>query len=325
MDNIYILLNNNSNVINISNDITIITKYFDVYVNNMINVLNDYCGDTKKFINNINKWKIVYYNNNIDCGYYYINNNFELNTSNSSLKQIKFKLLLNNKNNSNLNEINKIFIKDNDNIDCKLPNISLDDVSLIKNQNTESLINNCFDDNVSNQKIESLKENLNNLMKKKEEELKKLQLIEDKKNYELELKKRKLDAEKKRNEEKEMEYKKKYLIDRKLYFVFKDEIANKKREVNNIPILFNKQWLIFSEMEKNNEIDLTITNLEETVDTINIIQKELFVYNNLESKCDYKDINTTYAELFSNANNSKWDLYNDSDSDDNNNINSDDD
>jgi hypothetical protein len=83
----YITISSEGLIINISDDINDILNYTDNYIVNNITLLKQYDGNVNNFLNNLQKWKIVYYNNRIVQGYYYFNSNYLLQSSSDNLKK----------------------------------------------------------------------------------------------------------------------------------------------------------------------------------------------------------------------------------------------
>jgi hypothetical protein len=289
----YVSIKNDGTIINIDTNLNNSLNYINNYINNCLSMLKMYSADIKKFNENLGMWKIVYFNNGIEQGYYYIENNKLLSTN---LKNIDFKLNISNNNNNKIStEINKIFIsnedvKDQTNIiECNLP-VKVNDVSLLKHQSTESLINSCLNNEIEvtdekKKRIIELQNKIKILENAKSEEQIKLNKEELKKKAKL----RRVELKRKLMEEKEASYRKKFLIDKKLYYVFKKEIADGKRNEKNIPVLFLKQWHIFKELESQDML---------STDILNIIDSEINKYKVLDRECNDKDFGDSYSSLF---------------------------
>jgi len=320
----YIVINDGL-VININNDLDECLNYVSCYVNNSINLIKENDGNPNKFIGKLNRLKIILYKNNIEQGYYYLNKN-TLCASNNNLKHVKYSLEINNNQtckifnqievnslfaeNTESKNISNIFIPTNttsDKINCNLP-VKMSDLVFLKNQSTESLINSCLNNEieVSNEKKERLKklqESINELETKKREEIKKQTEKQMMEKRQAELKMKKIELKRKQIEENELKYRNKFVVDRRLYNVFKKELETGKRTVNNIPPLFIKQWSIFKEMEDNNMLNLELKVDElpsnEKYQTLNDeLQKELNIYRTFDKKCVNKDFGDSYASLF---------------------------
>jgi len=234
----------NDNIIGIYNNINDTINYLNDYINKSVILLNNYNGDVNRFKLDIKKHIIEYYRNNLLQYCYKINSKYEVIGNNE-----KFNLII--KDNTN-----DIFYKEE--VNCILPisfeNIDLNQINKIR---TESLINDdTFDEEISKRK-------------KLVEELNKME--NDKKKIEINIKLTK---------EKEEEYRRKFLVNRKLYFVFKKEMEDKKRELDDIPELFINEWNIFTKMENENTLDKSLIDIDDTF--TEIIQKELYIYRKLE-------------------------------------------
>ena len=279
----YILINNNKNVLKMSNDLIELIKFIKININQTIDILTEYNGNIDKFKQNILNWKISVYQDTEIC-HYYFDSNFILKSTDPKITNTNYTILFpnqtNNTNNTNNKAeediINKIFLSES-NVNCNIPfEITPNDIKNIEYVGTETLVKQCLND-------ESIKQNNQDVLRNR---LKKLQEMRDnelntKKRYHLEIEK-----EMKLTKEKEEEYLRKFMVDRKLYFVFKQEILDEKRQNDNIPKLYAKQWYIFSEMEKDNTLDTDNTVIDDQNTTI--IQKELCIYREIDNKC--KDI-----------------------------------
>jgi hypothetical protein len=348
----YILINNNNKIINLSNNIDDLEYYLNMEINNNINLLNEYNGNINKYKNNLKKWIIKLIKKNREYNNYNINNNYEVIDNNNKII-IKLKIDID-------NNIDNLFIKDNDDLCYILPIKKIDEINNIHNKHTESLLNECInsdlykniesetyfkqDNNqskidinssllINKNNIDFLKcEYLNNTLNNNQlpssfflsiqsdftlpklsslntnftfprlkyldsitqpeynrnnllEQLNKLEYEKNKLLNNIKKKQQKeynqLDNIMKQNKNKEDEYKKKFLINRNLYFVFKKEINEKTREINDIPVLFKNEWNIFLEMENKNILDLNIIDITDK-DT-EIIEKELFFYRDIQN------------------------------------------
>uniref|UniRef100_A0A6C0M1U4 Uncharacterized protein n=1 Tax=viral metagenome TaxID=1070528 RepID=A0A6C0M1U4_9ZZZZ len=64
-----------------------------------------------------------------------------------------------------------------------------------------------------------------------------------------------LKQELKRDQEKWQEIEKKFEADKKLYFIFKEEISNEQRNEDNIPILFKDTYPIFKQLDDEKKLN----------------------------------------------------------------------
>jgi predicted RNase H-like nuclease (RuvC/YqgF family) len=64
-----------------------------------------------------------------------------------------------------------------------------------------------------------------------------------------------LKKELKQDQEKWEEIEKKFEADKKLYFIFKNEIATEQRSENNIPILFKDTYPIFKQLDEESKLN----------------------------------------------------------------------
>jgi hypothetical protein len=319
---IYILINENIKILGVYNDDVSLIKYIVETIDN----LKMYNIDIKKIYENITKWKISCFTN-YEIGYYKIVNN-ELIRSNNNIPIIDIKLDIIEQINHNYDyEINKIFIAETDIINCniKLTNDDIKNLNIKTNianelHGTETLIKNCLlteNDSiiVSTQKSNAdiLKEKLLKLEKERNNKI-------EKKNQELLTKERKKKMEIERtlkiNKDNEDKYIRKYLVDRKLYFVFKNEIIQNIKNEDQIPLMYKKQWNIFKEMENSSILDTSIINIDEYSSELNknnnllkLIQKEICQYKILDDKYKKMDFNYNTNLLFTsntNTNGKFW-------------------
>lgn len=143
-----------------------------------------------------------------------------------------------------------------------------------------------------------LKKKIEELNKLKEQEAKKLELLEKqvkKKENELISKKYK-HAERKRrlkiHQEKWNEFNNKFKSDKNIYFIMKEQIGKGQLDENKIPELFAKQYPLFKQLDTDNKLN---TN-EELTAYIDLLSDE----NKL--KLDFVPPSNSYGGLFSNDN-----------------------
>jgi hypothetical protein len=349
----YIIVTNECQIISVSDNIDIALNYFGNYVNNNVTMLKSYNGNVSKFMNDLQKWKIVYYSNSIEQGYYYLDETRTLRPSNDRLNKVIYNLKLNNdvsQSKSNVvisKEINKIFIPSNEEDviskdilrtenECNTENkgmirlpISVNDMKLIKNQSTESLINSCLNNEIEISeeklnKVKQLQESIKRLEEQRKQALEKAVEEEAKKKQKM----KKIELKRKQIEERETKYRRKFLVDKKLYFVFKNEIEKGIRKEDNIPILFLKQWYIFKELESQSILsayetdDNEDTLLNRENKSYSLIENELNVYKSYDKQCVDKDFGDSYSALFKSMDMNeviylrKGNTHSDSDSDD---------
>ena len=211
----------NGKILNISGDIKLSIGYIETYINNILTLLKEYDGNVIKFMNDLDKIKIIYYSNTIDQGYYYLDNNLMLCASNTRLKEMNHKILIDKIekkiifNKTTINEINSIFIPDNEqnnsvnNIECKM-SIDANDIKIIKNQSTESLINSCLNNEImisedKKNKMRELRDTIKELERKKAIELAKVYEKERKEK----IKMKNIELKRKQFEDKEQKYRQK--------------------------------------------------------------------------------------------------------------------
>jgi hypothetical protein len=288
---LYILINNQKNVLGTFSGSNGLINFIGKYIENTLKILHEYNGNTEKFKNDILEWRISYYKDSELC-YLYFNDKYTLKSSNSRISNVNYTINFDNDiNDTNFNKnndemINKIFLTESENINCnvKIP-IKQSDMNLIANIGTETLIQN---------NTETLKERLKQLELCKQKEITRISESKQSKQQ------KEIEKEMKINKEREDEFLRKFLVDRKLYFVFKKEIADDQRKSDNIPKLYLKQWHIFSEMEKNNNLDTNITSINDqnTNQYTNIIQKELCIYRDLDNKHKNTSFDSKYDGLF---------------------------
>jgi hypothetical protein len=256
-------------IFNSSNDLI---RFIDNNVENTLKILCEYNGNVNNFKSDIFNWRISCFKE-YEIDSLFFNKNYNLSSKNNNIN-INFKLKFNDNgittvNNNDDEMINKIFMSESENINCNLMiPINKMDTKIISNIGTETLVKECLIDE-------------NKLALKR-----RLEQLEAMKKNEIDRKTKEIEKEMRINKEKEEEYLRKFLVDRKLYFVFKQEIKDGQRENDNIPKLYLKQWQIFKDMEENNDLDMDnkIINDQNT----NIIQKELCIYRELDNK--YKNV-----------------------------------
>jgi len=204
---------------------------FVIFMNNYINKKTN----VKNIIKNI---KIYKYKNNTIKNIYYIN--------------LKLKL----------SEIQDNLQNNIDNIDNESSEINI----FIPNETAISEIN---DININDlQEKIFLLEKLKNNEFNKLEELKKDFIIKEEKYTEDKIKINNKKLKLKQEQEKWDSIKKKFEADKKLYFVFKQEIENNIREVEDIPELFKNIYPIFEKLDNDKYLN-TIQEINKYVELTN--------------------------------------------------------
>lgn len=243
----YILINNNNKVIKLKSTFNDIVSCLNSIIYDNITLLKEFDGDIEKFKLTLKHWKIHIVSKETEINYYVINEFYELIDSKEN-KICKLEIS---------DTIHNLFIKTTEELLCVLP---------INEYNISTT-----EEGTSNSRYKLLSE-LNRLEKQK---YKITKTIENKKNIE----KQRVDNIIKQNLENEEQYRKNFLINRNIYFVIKKEIADKLRQEDEIPILFKKEWNIFTQMENEN-------NLVNDCDNLTNIENELYTYRELDASRD---------------------------------------
>ena len=239
----FIIINNNDKIIKIKNTFNDMLSSFNGIIYDNITLLKEFNGDIEKFKISLKLWKIHLVSKDAEVNYYKVNEFFELiDSKNKKICKLEIS-----------DTIHNLFIKNTEELPCILP---IHDYTSITT-----------DDNTNNSRYKLLIE----LDKLEKEKYKIAKTIEHKKNME----KQKLDNLIKQNLENEEQYRKNFLINRNLYFVLKKEINNNIRLEDEIPLLFKKEWTIFSQMEKENKLEIDSDNI------VNI-ENELYIYRELD-------------------------------------------
>jgi hypothetical protein len=235
-----------SYIIKDKNDIIGVYKKLDdaydfiIFINNYIN--------KKTNINNIIKnIKIYKYKNNTIKNIYYINSKLILSKTQECLQD-------------NINNIDNINIKNIDNINNESSEINI----FIPNELSEI---NDINMNELKEKI-ILLEKLKNNEYDKLQELKKDFINKEEKYIEDKIKINNKKLKLKQEQEKWDNIIKKFEADKKLYFLFKQEIENNIREVNDIPELYKNIYPIFEKLDNDKYLN-TIQEINKYVELIN--------------------------------------------------------
>jgi hypothetical protein len=204
---------------------------FVIFINNFINKKTN----VKNIIKNI---KIYKYKNNTIKNIYYINLKLKLSEIQDNLQ-------------------NNLDIIDNESseINIFIPNEAA--ISEINDVNINDLQEKIF-------LLEKLKDNEFNKL----EELKKDFIIKEEKYTEDKIKINNKKLKLKQEQEKWDSIKKKFEADKKLYFVFKQEIENNIREVEDIPELYKNIYPIFEKLDNDKYLN-TIQEINKYVELTN--------------------------------------------------------
>lgn len=297
----YIVVTDERVILGIFNDINKMHLFIENHINNALKLISTYGGNINKYKEHILDWRISCFDD-VEIGNYTFDKQYRYVRSNKNIQNILMKLslleLLTVQNKNNIfdekilnSDINKIFISETEGTKCnvKIP-INANDIKMIADRGTETLIRECLlSDNSQMTEADILKNKIQMLENKKKEHK---MLLENKEKRE----KQRIERNVKLDKEREEEYQRKYLVDRKLYFTFKQEIADGMRNDKNIPPLFNKQWNIFTIMEGNGDIDTNNKHIDDN--NSNIIQKELCAYKKLEANYKLNAIKTKFDDIF---------------------------
>jgi vacuolar-type H+-ATPase subunit I/STV1 len=257
----------NNMIENIINDVACLNNYSDCITNN--------------HYDDIYKNYYIYHmidNSNINCDIYvleYINYEFKL-TSQFSFNDDEIHLY-NNTINLKLELLNSKYqglFDDNESINCFIPK------NLLK---TENDLPTCADDidklySINNFDINDVREKIEQLEKQKKNKEFELNMTEQELNEKLQEytgEKMVLDEKKKilkEDQEKWNEFKRKFEVDKNLYFTFKDEMINGERKNDEIPELFKVQYKIFSKLDCENILN-TENELNDYIDLMPMEKK----------------------------------------------------
>lgn len=228
-----------SYIIKDNNDIIGVYKKLDdaydfvIFINNYIN--------KKTNINIIKNIKIFKYKNNTIKNIYYINSKLKLSETQENLQN-------NNDNNDNIDN-------ESSDINIFIPNeieiSEINDVNMFELKEKIILL-----EKIKNNEYDKLQELKKDFINKEEK------YTEDK--IKINNKKLKL----KQEQEKWDSIKKKFEADKKLYFVFKQEIENNIREVEDIPELFKNIYPIFEKLDNDKYLN-TIQEINKYIELTN--------------------------------------------------------
>lgn len=228
-----------SYIIKDNNDIIGVYKKLDdaydfvIFINNYIN--------KKTNINIIKNIKIFKYKNNTIKNIYYINSKLKLSETQENLQN-------NNDNNDNIDN-------ESSDINIFIPNeieiSEINDVNMFELKEKIILL-----EKIKNNEYDKLQELKKDFISKEEK------YTEDK--IKINNKKLKL----KQEQEKWDSIKKKFEADKKLYFVFKQEIENNIREVEDIPELFKNIYPIFEKLDNDKYLN-TIQEINKYIELTN--------------------------------------------------------
>jgi hypothetical protein len=225
-----------SYIIKDNNDIIGVYKKLDdaydfvIFINNYIN--------KKTNINIIKNIKIFKYKNNTIKNIYYINSKLKLSETQDNLQN-------NNDNNDDESSDINIFIPNEIEIS------EINDVNMFELKEKIILL-----EKIKNNEYDKLQELKKDFINKEEK------YTEDK--IKINNKKLKL----KQEQEKWDSIKKKFEADKKLYFVFKQEIENNIREVEDIPELFKNIYPIFEKLDNDKYLN-TIQEINKYIELTN--------------------------------------------------------
>lgn len=161
----------------------------------------------------------------------------------------------------------------------------------VKSYNTEESDINLFiplETVPNNPNIDALKEKLDKLAMMKEEEERELQRILQEKNQEyIEEKARleKIKLEMKKNQEKWEEIQKKFDADKKLYYIFKQEIETGERMEDEIPILFKDNYPIFKQLDEEEKLN-TNEEVKHYLDLTKYYKNTIFLTSEFDNLFD---------------------------------------
>lgn len=289
MTKLYILHNDSNKIIYSCSSFSDLVLYCNHLFNDLLSYIEQYNGNVNLFIQNMTKWKMTTSEGVFTYEYFLLS---------ISSEQFKFSYSDNSTSNNiitisynhpisrfNMHDINKIFISDTEcsNKPVQL-NFNIADVNNDNNIGTETLVNECIKENIPT--------DCSAIPNDGEIEISQLSLKIQQKNELL--------NEINQMKEKQISTLKKFLCDRKLYFIF----LNENRTSDNIPELFINQWNVFQHMNSNNLLNKQIEtivydiNNNYTATEQNIIQREMRYYIDISNEL-CSSHKTKYELLFS--------------------------
>jgi len=296
------LLFKNNEFITVYNTLDLILNYLYNQIKTMI-----LCNNTN-IISYINNYYILEYDNGLQLNKFkfdsnnikfYDDNGHYYDTNNNYLKNYRIELLTTL---TSVEILSKKINKKNDMDVCL--NINVEDLNELNNL-TEDINMGCFINN-EKQLLENIKKNnkkqINDDKQKKLDEIKQKLDLEQQK---LELMKIKYDhQEKKYIDEKQNienfklklkndhnamnEFKRKFYSDKNIYFILKQEIIDNKRNKDDIPPLFIREFFIFNLMNEQN----LFNNQDELKEYIKLLDEYNTKYDNDDNK--FNDDNNSY-------------------------------
>lgn len=253
-ESLFILNDKDGILLHVTNEFPYMQYYMNKSINNTFLQLTKYGGNTHQYISDVKQMKLNYVKSDMIIGHYTLDDSFSFVKTNNNLPDL-FKLDV---------KTHDIFI---DPIICKLPINENDAENNAKG--TETIINECTITEVE----------VNELVLKRDQEKLEIEKLREQIAKKKEREKR-IKQQIKKDQENWESFVKKYIIDRKLYFVFKSE----NRTDIDVPLLFKLQWIVFGKMENENKLHIDITSyLQHTseLDDIhqNMVQAEIKMYN----------------------------------------------
>jgi hypothetical protein len=259
-----LIMNTNHYLLRDSNEIFGIYNTLDIAYNNLLQFMYNF-NRYYKFINPskdmeynlrllVKNFQIIHYDNNMIINLYNIDNTFKLVDLNSNIINISTVSIID-------------FISKLENI-CDEINIDSNDLKLFipvnftETEKKQPIDNKNFATNEINKELTELKAKIALLDEMKENEKNSLNKIKNEiktKEEQVFMDKIKSQTIKQKFEQKQEYYEKiksKFKIDKQIYFKIKSEINAGEREINNLPELFIEEYNIFSNLEKENILDM---------------------------------------------------------------------
>lgn len=140
--------------------------------------------------------------------------------------------------------------------------------------------------------LEEIEKKLNYLTKLKQEEEKGLSIIKEeyeKKEEEYREEKAKMDKLKqkmKQDQEKWEEIEKKFYADKKLYFIFKNEISTGQRDEDDVPILFKDTYPLFKQLDEESKLDVE-DEIKTYLELTKYYKSNIFITSEFDSLFQY--------------------------------------
>jgi len=249
----YILMNENNVVMRIFENIDNgeINEYITYIINIHYNIVRSCMGNINTLNNNIKKWKISCIRNGNEIGYYNLNDSYEIVKSNNLIGEIYV-------------NIKDIIRKENE--DYKQQNIFIN----MDNNNNNNNNNYTYEDKmILKMDKKNISDSFSNIMETEE-------MIEYNNN---------INKYMRLQNNKEEEDKRKYIEDRKIYFRLKEEIKEGERKENDIPKLFENQWIVFNNIIGNSDVE---KNVDEMIFEDEFYNYQILIKNiNLDSVVNF--------------------------------------